>query len=116
MTEDSRFSSDGLLWAYNKYIRDDPAMVQFFEEELLKAEIAQQVYDARNHAGLTQETLADLVRTTPEVIKLIEESDYYEGDYLSTVLRIAKVLRRKVDVRFLPQTETSPSASREAEA
>ncbi len=110
MMEKKRLSSDGLQWAYNKYIRDDPEMVQFFEEELLKAEIARQIYDLRNQAGLSPEELSELVGTSASVITNIEESDYYEGDYLSIVLRIATALKKRVDIRFLPAAESSAAA------
>ena len=39
-------------------------MENYFEELGVKADIAQQLYNFRNHAGLTQEQLAALVGTT----------------------------------------------------
>jgi ribosome-binding protein aMBF1 (putative translation factor) len=94
--------SDAVDWAYNKYIKGDPEREASFQEELVKAEIARQIYDLREQAGMTQEQLAVLVGTEASVIDDIEEADY-EGDFFSVALRIASALHKKVEVRFVPE-------------
>jgi len=99
--EDKKLSSDAFELIYNRYIKDDPARVASFQEELTKAEIAREIYDLRDQAGLTQEQLADLVGTNASVIGDIEEADY-EGDFLSMASKIATALHRRVEVRLVP--------------
>jgi ribosome-binding protein aMBF1 (putative translation factor) len=103
--EEKKPSSDAFELIYRRYIKDDPARVASFQEELTKAEIAREIYDLRDQAGLTRQQLADLSGTTASVIEDIEEADY-EGDFLSMASRIAAVLHRKVEVRLVP-VETS---------
>ncbi len=107
--EDKKLSSDAFELIYSRYIKDDPARVASFQEELTKAEIAREIYDLRDQAGLTQEQLAALVGTTESVIDDIEEADY-EGDFLAMASRIATALHRRVEVRLVP-VEVPESAS-----
>jgi ribosome-binding protein aMBF1 (putative translation factor) len=99
--EDKKLSSDAFELIYNRYIKDDPARVASFQEELTKAEIAREIYDLRDQAGLTQEQLADLVGTDASVIDDIEAADY-EGDFLAMASKIATALHRRVEVRLVP--------------
>jgi ribosome-binding protein aMBF1 (putative translation factor) len=99
---------DAVQWAYDRFIRDYPEMVEFFEEMGVKADIARQIYELRNQAGLSPEQLAELAGTTATVIEDIEESDY-DGDFLAMASKIASALHRKVEVRIVP-SESSESA------
>lgn len=99
--EEKKLSSDAFELIYKRYIKDDPARVASLQEELTKAEIAREIYDLREQAGLSREQLADLVGTDVSVINDIEEADY-EGDFLSMASRIANALHRKVEVRLVP--------------
>jgi ribosome-binding protein aMBF1 (putative translation factor) len=99
--EKKNLTSDAFELIYKRYIKDDPARVASFQEELTKAEIAREIYDLRDQAGLTHEQLADLIGTTASVIEDIEEADY-DGDFLSMASRIAAALHRRVEVRFVP--------------
>jgi len=99
--EEKKLNSDAFELIYNRYIKDDPARVVSFQEELTKAEIASVIYHLRDQAGLTQEKLAALVGTDASVIDDIEEADY-EGDFLSMASRIANALNRRVEVRLVP--------------
>jgi transcriptional regulator with XRE-family HTH domain len=62
-------------------------MVRFFDEERLKTEIAQQLYDLPTEAGFTQEQVAELVGVPASVINDIEESDY-RGDFFRRFLEL----------------------------
>jgi len=101
MEDKKKVSSDAFELIYNRYIKDDPASVASFQEELTKAEIAREIYDLRDQAGLTQEQLADLIGTDASVIDDIEEADY-EGDFLAMASKIATALHRRVEVRLVP--------------
>ncbi|MFH1113188.1 MAG: helix-turn-helix transcriptional regulator [Pseudomonadota bacterium] len=99
--EEKKYSTDALKWMYDEFIGNDPERIASYRQELIKAEIARQVYDLREQAGLTQEQLADLVGMDPSVIDDMEESDY-EGDFLAMASRIANALHRRVEVRLVP--------------
>ncbi len=105
--EDEKFSSDGFESVFRRYIKDDPKRVVSFQEELVKSEIAREIYELRNQAGLTRQELARLAGTAESVIEDIEEADY-EGDFLLTAAMIASALQRRVEVRFV---EDQPEGS-----
>jgi len=81
----------------------DPKMRALIEEETVNLKIAQLVYDARTHAGLTQLQLAKLVGTTQPVIARLEDADY-RGHSLRMLRRIAAALKKDVEIRFVPRT------------
>ncbi len=95
---------DALDLLYDEFIGNDPERIASYQEERIKAEIARQVYDLREQAGLSQKSLADLVGTTETAIDDLEEADY-EGDALSMLIRIATALRKRIDVRFVTSSE-----------
>lgn len=72
------------------------------EEESFNADIAQQVYDLRTEAKLTQKQLADMVSTQQSVISRIEDADY-DGHSLALLKRIARALKRRLKVDFCAQ-------------
>lgn len=80
----------------------NPKLARALEEESFNAEIAKQVYDLRNQAGLTQKQLAALVGTQQSVISRIEDADY-EGHSLTMLKRIAAALKRRLKVEFCTQ-------------
>jgi ribosome-binding protein aMBF1 (putative translation factor) len=69
-------------------IGDDVELQRMVAEEIINAQAAQIIYEARTKAGLTQKDLADLVGTKQSVIARLEDADY-EGDSLSMLQRIA---------------------------
>jgi ribosome-binding protein aMBF1 (putative translation factor) len=91
---------DAYQWSHDRYIKQDPQLIEFAKDLRVKAEVGQQIYDLRNDAGLTREQLADLVGTSAPVIEDLEEADY-EGDFLLLASRIASVLHRRVEVKFV---------------
>ncbi|MDQ7783652.1 MAG: helix-turn-helix domain-containing protein [Desulfomonilaceae bacterium] len=93
--------SDAFEMMYRRYIKDDPARVASFQEEMTKAEIAREIYGLREQAGLTQEQLAELVGTDASVIDDIEEADY-GGDFLAMASKIATALQTRVEVHLIP--------------
>lgn len=77
----------------------NPELAKAVEEEAFNADIAQQVYDMRTQANLTQKELADLVGTKQSVISRIEDSDY-SGHSLGLLRRIAFALNKSLKVDF----------------
>jgi predicted transcriptional regulator len=85
--------------------RHDPDFPRRVEHEMLNAEIARLIYDARNEAGLTQQKLAELVGTSQSVIARLEDADY-NGHSLTMMRRIAEALGRRVEVRLVPKKKS----------
>lgn len=96
-----KFRSPALQHTYNRFIAQDPELVEQYEEEVINAEIARKIYDLRTKAGLSQRELAKKVGTAASVICLLEDADY-DGHSLSMLKRIAEALNKRVDIRFLP--------------
>ena len=80
----------------------DPKRQQAFEEEVANREVAQKIYELRQHAGLSQAELARRVGTTQSVISRLEDADY-AGHSLAMLNRIAAAVERRVEIRFLPR-------------
>jgi DNA-binding XRE family transcriptional regulator len=90
-------SSDAFEWAFREFIANDPKRLASYQEERIKAEIAQRAYDLRNEAGISQVKLAQLVGVTESEIDDLEEGDY-DGDALLLLGRIGAGLRGELDV------------------
>jgi DNA-binding XRE family transcriptional regulator len=88
-------------------VKNDPEFDRYYQEAHVNAAIAQMIYDARKEAGLTQTELAKLVGTTQSVISQLEDADY-EGHSLTMLQRVASVLQKKVEVRFVPTQVIEP--------
>src|SRR5260370_41465483 len=88
----------------------DPELAKGVLEESFNSNIAQQVYDARVAAGLTQQQLAERCGTQQSVISRIEDADYY-GHSLSLLKRIGEALGRVVRVELsVPPYELNGTA------
>ena len=61
--------------------------------------IAQQLYDQRKKAGLTQKQLAARVNTTPSVISRLEDADY-DGHSLKMLKKIAVALNLRLKIKL----------------
>jgi DNA-binding XRE family transcriptional regulator len=96
----TRFESEALQYAFDRYIGTAPARIESFEEELTNAELARKIHDLRTDAGLTQKQLADRVGTTGSVISRLEDADY-QGHSLAMLRRIAAALGKRVEIRFV---------------
>ncbi len=84
----------------------NPVLAAAVEEESFNANIAQQVYDLRTEAGLTQRQLADLIGTRQSVISRIEDADY-GGHSLALLKKIAGALKQRLSVEFLPEADST---------
>lgn len=95
-----RSTSDGLRIIKHRYLKGDREMARMVEHERGNMEIARQIGDLREKAGLSQRALAELVGTTASVICRLEDADY-QGHSLAMLHRIAAALDRRVEVRFV---------------
>ena len=80
---------------------DDPELREMIAEEVVHAQVARMIYDARTAAGLTQKQLADLLGTQQSAIARLEDADDQDHS-LDMLRRIAEVLNQKLEVRFVP--------------
>lgn len=101
MAKRNPFKSKSLRAAFDRYIGDDPAQQQAFEQALADYDVAQKIFDLRNKAGLSQRELARRIGTTASVICQLEDADY-QGHSLLMLRRIAASLNKRVEIRFVP--------------
>lgn len=99
-------SSDSPMMRFLKarYIGNDPKAIAEYEKGLADLDIAQAIYDLRTEAGLSQRKLAAKVGTTASVICRLEDADY-EGHSLAMLKRIAAVVGKRVEIRFVPASK-----------
>ena len=99
------------------YFKNDSEMMQMLEAERIKGNIAQQVYDLREAASLTQEQLAKKIGTTAKVIDDLEMTDYGDnaiGDAVLMLQCMAQAVGKQIEFRIVPlkaeptQTELKP--------
>ena len=100
-TKGRKPTSDAVEILHRRYFKGKPDMMKYLEQERANNDIAQQIYDLRTDAGLTQRDLAKLVGTQPSAICRLEDADY-DGHSVTMLQRIAFALNRRVQVKFLP--------------
>ena len=83
-----------------KFVGGDPKRQAMLDEETVKFESAQLVYELRTKAGLTQRQLAKRVGTTASVICRMEQADY-DGS-LAMLRRITGALNQRLELRAVP--------------
>ena len=97
-------TSEAVEILHRRYYEGRPELLSALEEARAEDELARKIYELREQAGLTQETLAKLVGTTASVISRLEDSDY-EGHSLTMLKRIAAAVNKRVEIRFVPKKE-----------
>jgi len=100
-----KLTTDAVEILYKRIVGENADMKALLAEAESEMEIAEQIYNLRNEAGLTQKELADKIGTSASVICRLEDADY-EGHSLSMLRRIAAVLDKRVKVSFVPLEET----------
>lgn len=96
-------TSDALQILHKRYVNGDKRKEELLQAEREISNIAEQIYNLRIQAGLTQAQLAKLIGTTQSGISRLEDGDY-NGQTLATLQRIAASLNQKVEVRFVPNS------------
>ena len=90
---------------HHLYFKNDTEMIQMLEAERIKGDIAQQIYDLREAASLTQEQLAQKIGTTAKIIDDLEMTDYDDnsiGDAVLMLQYIAKAVGKQIEFRIVP--------------
>jgi len=95
-----RPTSDAVEILRRRYIAGRPDQEAALDAARLCSTIAQEIYDLRRAAGLTQKELAERVGTSHSVISRLEASDY-QGHSLRMLQRICVALGRRLEVRFV---------------
>ncbi len=103
MKQNRGVTSDGVKILFERYFAGRPREIAALDDERLKSDIAQQIYDLRTAARLSQRALAARIGTTASVISRLEDTNY-TAHSVSMLRRIAKAFGWRVDVRFVPAT------------
>lgn len=104
MTKEKQTTTDAVEILHRLHIKGDPERIASLEAERIKAEIAQQIYDLRESAGLSQKQLAKTVGATPTLIDNLEMTDYEDhqlGDAILMLKYIAKAVGKQIEIQFL---------------
>lgn len=111
MAKKRKTTTNAVEILHRRYFERNPEMMEMLEEERANADIAQQIYDLRTKAGLSQRQLAKLVGTQPSAICRLEDADY-DGHSVAMLQRIAFALGKRVKVRFVPLKTSKRATSR----
>ena len=101
-----RKSVDGVRILHDRIVGKSKRKERLLAEEGERCDIAQQVYDLRHQANLTQEQLAKLIGTKASAISRLEDAEY-QGHSLRMLARIAAALGQRVEVRFVPDSRVA---------
>ena len=104
MTKERQTTTDAVEILHRLHIKEDPERIASLEAERIKAEIAQQIYDLRESAGLSQKQLGGKIGATPAIIDNLEMTDYEDhqlGDAILMLNRIAKAVGKQIEIQFL---------------
>ncbi len=96
----SKKTTNGIEILERRYLRNDPEMQELVRQEFDKLQIAQQIYDLRQEAGLSQDQLAGLIGTKGSVISRLEDADY-TGHSIKMLERIAIALGKQIELRIV---------------
>ena len=107
MPTKKRQTSDAVRILHDRYIKGDKKQLENIAQEKEFLNIACQIYELRQLAGLTQKQLGEKVGTTQSVISRLEDADYGKHS-LAMLQKIARALNCRVDIRMVP--EDSPYA------
>ena len=98
-------TSNAVKILHKRYIKGKKRRLEKLEKEREKLTIAQQIYELRINAGLSQKEMAKLIGTTQSVICRLEDADY-KGHSLTMLSRIASALKQRVEIRFVPESKS----------
>lgn len=89
---------------YNRLYKNRPQRISDLEQSIADSNLGIRIHRLRQEEGLTQAELAEKIGTTASVISRIEDADY-DGHSVETLRRIAKALKRRLDIRFVEEPE-----------
>lgn len=102
MGRKKRTTTNAVKILHKRYIKGNQKRMESVEREREKSDVAEQIYNLRTQANLSQKELAKLVGTTQSVISRLEDADY-NGHSLPMLRRIATALHQRVQVQFIPE-------------
>ena len=76
MSKKKKQTSNAVRILHKTFIKNDPERLKRLEKIREDLDIAEQIYNLRTKAGLTQEDLAKLVGTSQSDISRLEDADY----------------------------------------
>ena len=100
-----KLTTDAVEILYKRIVGNNVDMKALLAEAESEMDIAEQIYNLRIEAGMSQKELADKIGTSASVICRLEDADY-EGHSLSMLRRIAAALDKRVKVSFVSLDET----------
>jgi len=104
-------TTDAVRILHRRYIKGSEKRLASVAKERENLRIAEQIYELRTAAGLSQKDLARLVGTTQSVISRLENAEY-DGHSLTMLERIAHGLDHRVCIHFVPQGKRCTLPSR----
>lgn len=93
--------TDDALEILRRERKKDPELESYYQEEKIKYQIATAIRELREKLGLTQGQLAEKMGTSQSTIARLEDTDY-EGYSLQSLMRIAKALQCRLEIKFIP--------------
>lgn len=78
----------------------DPEARKAYEEEGIYVDLAVQIAKLREKEGYSQKDLAKKLHTTQQTVSRLESSDN-RSITLGTLIRLAKALHKRLDIRFV---------------
>ena len=97
---------DDLDRTIEKALKRNPSLKEGLERAEQAWDIAFQIIDLREKAGLTQKQLADLVGTKQSNIARLESAEY-RGYTLKTLDRVTRALKSRLEIRIVPSGSRS---------
>ena len=102
MAKKRKTTTNAVRILHKRYIKNDPKRLKSLKAEREKSNIAEQIYNLRTQARLSQKELADIVGTRQSVISRLEDADYGRHS-LKMLDRIATAMHCKIEVRLVPE-------------
>lgn len=88
---------------HKRYIKGNKRRLKHIDKEGQRLKIAQQIYDLRTKAGLTQKEFAKRVGMKQSAISRLESTDYRGCYRTATLGRIAKAMNKELQLNFVPK-------------
>lgn len=102
-------TKDDLDITIEKILKRDPSFKEKLDQAGRAWDIAFQIINLREKAGLTQEQLAKLVGTRQSNIARIESADY-TGYTFKTLEKVTKALKARLEIRIVPYESPQQTA------
>ena len=101
MTTKNKKTTDAVEIMHKRYIKGNKRRLKRVEQESRRVEIAQEIYNLRKQANLSQEEFAKRVGMRQSVISRLENANY-RGYSFETLDRIAQAMNRTLHIHFVP--------------